>query len=122
MVNFFLFFDDPGGAVAEFAAGEVENALQTGAEPLRFLAARGIGGKEAEKRFDEGVAEEFEQVGKNDGAVELSALSGGAVAREPEEAAPPPEIKHVGLAAGEGGGDFVPDMGFRDHRRTRQGY
>ena len=92
-----------------------------GADKPRFTAERfeplGLVGapEEVLQRPKEIVPEALPKLGEDDGSIEALALGKKAVPLDPEEAAPPPEIMHLGLASGERGGDFVPD--FRLRRR-----
>jgi len=58
------------------------------------------------------VAECFDEFGTDDAGHDVLPLLMSEVPFEPEEAASPPEVVAVGLAADEGGGYFVPNFGF----------
>ena len=101
------------GTIAKAAERVVEGAEQTGAiaehllSPLFRLAA-----KEILQRAERVMARCFPKFGEDDGLIELLSLRKGAISLDPEEAAAPPEIFHVGSSPCEGGGDFVPDFSF----------
>ena len=97
----------------------MEGAYEAGLISAHFLYPffTQLSAKRANKTILQGaekiVAQHLPKIGEDHFSIELPFFGEEAVALDPKKTASPPKIVHLRFASGEGGRDFMPNLGFR---------